>query len=224
MVKCIIVDDEPLACQLIESYIRRLPELQLITSCVNALEAFSIINKEKIDLIFLDVQMPGLTGTGFINSLKNPPAFIFITAHPEHAVLSYELDALDYLLKPVTFERFEISISRFFKTYHDLPAPVEYTYFKVNGKMVKLMHKDILYAQSFKDYIIIKTINGKYMTHMTMKYLAELLSEKILKRVHRSFLVGVSHIKTISRTEIEIDSVQIPIGESYKEDVSRMNK
>ena len=224
MIKCIIVDDEPLACQLIESYINRLPELQLITSCANALEAFDIINKENIDLIFLDIQMPGLTGTGFINSLKNPPAFIFITAHPEHAVLSYELNAIDYLLKPVTFERFEISISKFLKTYHDLPTPVDYTYFKVNGKMVKLMHKDILYAQSFKDYVIIKTIDGKYMTHMTMKYLVGLLPEKIFKRVHRSFLVGITHIRTIGRNEIEIDDFKIPIGESYKEAISFLEK
>lgn len=224
MINCIIIDDEPLARELLAGYIRQKPELRLVSACSNAIEAFTTIHQEKTDLIFLDIQMPSVTGIDFISSLKNPPAFIFVTAFPEHAIKSYELNAVDYLLKPVTFDRFNQSIQKYLKQHVDTSIPADYAYFKVDGKMIKLMHKDILYAQSFKDYITIKTIHGKYMTHMTMKYLTELLPEKLFKRVHRSFLVGISHIKTISRNEIEIDNRQIPIGESYKEDVSRLNK
>lgn len=224
MINCVIIDDEPLARELLADYIRQKPDLRLVGTCPTAAEAFTVLHNEKTDLIFLDIQMPSVTGIDFISSLKNPPAFIFVTAFPEHAVISYELNAVDYLLKPVTFERFNQSIQKYLKQHVDSSMPTDYAYFKVDGKMTKLMHKDILYAQSFKDYIIIKTIHGKYITHMTMKYLTELLPVKLFKRVHRSFLVGTSHIKTISRSEIEIDNMQIPIGESYKEEVSRLNK
>jgi two-component system LytT family response regulator len=166
--------------------------------------------------------MPSVTGVNFIRTLKNPPAFIFVTAFPEHAVLSYELNAVDYLLKPVTQERFNISISKFLKQYVEQEPQPDYSYFKVDGKIVKLLHKDILFAQSMKDYMIIKTTEGKYITHMTMKYLAGLLPEKNFKRVHRSFLINTSHVTSIGRNEIEIGDTQIPIGESYKASISTL--
>jgi two-component system LytT family response regulator len=223
MINCIIVDDEPLSQQLLKEYAGRNQELRLVKLCSNALEAFDIIHKETIDLIFLDIQMPSMTGINFIRSLKNPPAVIFVTAFPEHAVMSYELNAVDYLLKPVTYERFTISISKFLKQHIEHEPPPDYSYFKVDGRMVKLMHKDILYAQSMKDYMIIRTTNRNYITHMTMKYLAGLLPEKLFKRVHRSFLIGTSHITSIGRNEIMIGEAQIPIGESYKEEVNKLN-
>ena len=224
MIKCIIVDDEPMACELLAGYINRTPELELVKTCSNAFEAFDIINKEIIDLIFLDIQMPSLTGINFISSLKNPPAFIFVTAYPEHAVISYELNAIDYLLKPVTNERFAISISKFLKNHNEQETIPDYSYFKVDGKMVKLMHKDILYAQSIKDYIIIQTTHEKFITHMTMKYLSELLPEKLFKRVHRSFLIGITHIKSIGKNEVELKGIKVPVGQSYKTEVLQLGK
>lgn len=220
MIRCIVVDDEPLAQHLLEEHIQRVPELILVKICSNALEAFDIIHKEKIDLIFLDIQMPSLTGIDFIRSLKDPPAVIFTTAYSEHAVQSYELNAVDYLLKPITFERFCTSIRKLLKQNIDAEPELDYSYFKVNGKMVKINHTDIICAQSIKDYIIIKTSNANYITHMTMKYLADLLPSKLFRRVHRSFIVGTNHITSIGKNVIELGDLDVPIGESYKIDAA----
>lgn len=222
MIRCIIVDDEPLAQQVLEEHIRRIPELTLVKCCNNALEAFDIIHKENIDLILLDIQMPSLTGIDFIKSLKEPPAVIFTTAYSEHAVQSYELNAVDYLLKPVTFERLSISIRKLLKQTIDAEPQANYSYFKVSGKMLKISHADIIYAQSIKDYIIIKTLKANYITHMTMKYLADLLPHELFRRVHRSFLVGTNHVTSISRNGIELGDIKVPVGESYKIDTSNI--
>ncbi len=216
MIRCIVVDDEPLAQQVLEEHIQRITDLRLLKKCGNALEAFDILHKEKIDLVFLDIQMPSLTGIEFIKSLQNPPAVIFTTAYSEYAVQSYELNAIDYLLKPITFERFSTSIHKLLKQNIDAEPERDYSYFKVNGKMVKIMHKDIICAQSVKDYIIIKTSNANYITHMTMKYLANLLPPKLFRRVHRSFIIGTTHITSMGRNVIELGELYIPIGESYK--------
>src|SRR5665213_422649 len=130
MVKCIVVDDEPLAQQVLEAHILKTKELYLVKKCANALEAFDILSREKIDLMFLDIKMPSLNGTDFIRSLRNPPAVVFTTAFSEYAVLSYELEAVDYLLKPVTMERFNISIARFLKTHSKPEQEQPYSYFK----------------------------------------------------------------------------------------------
>lgn len=222
MIRCIIVDDEPLAQQVLETYIRKLPELTLVKTCCNTLEAFEIIHQEKIDLILLDIQMPALTGINFIKSLSQPPSVIFTTAYLEYAVESYELNAVDYLIKPITFERFNTSIRKLLKQHIEIDLQPNYSYFKVNGKMVKILHADILCAQSIKDYIIIKTLQGNYITHMTLKYLTDLLPGKLFRRVHRSFLVGTSHVTSLSRNMIEIGELKIPIGESYKTEVSKI--
>jgi two-component system LytT family response regulator len=224
MINCSIVDDQPLSRQLLAEYIRRHPDLQLAAECSNAMEAFDSIHTNPPDLIFLDIQMPSVTGISFIRSLKNPPAFVFVTAFPEHAVLSYELNAVDYLLKPVTYERFKRSIEKFLKVHTD-PAPApDYSYFKVDGRMVKLFHSKILYAQSIRDYIVLVTTDGKYITHMTMKYLAELLPVKYFKRIHRSFLVGTMHITSVGREELRLGDISIPVGESYRVGVGKMGK
>jgi two-component system LytT family response regulator len=222
MIRCIVVDDEPLARQVLEEHISRLSELALVKTCRNALEAFDIIHQEKIDLILLDIQMPALTGIDFIRSLRKPPAVIFVTAYPEHAAQSYELNAVDYLLKPVTFERFSISIQKLLNQKIDAEPKPDYTYFKVNGRMVKIKHTEIICAQSIKDYIVIKTLNGNYITHMTMKYLSELLPAKLFRRVHRSFIVGTNHITSIGRNVIELGDLKVPVGESYKIDATKI--
>ncbi|MGV3686238.1 MAG: LytR/AlgR family response regulator transcription factor [Daejeonella sp.] len=222
MIRCIVVDDEPLAQQVLQEHIHRIPELSLVKTCSNALEAFEIIHKETVDLIFLDIQMPSLTGIDFIRSLKDPPAVIFITAYSEYAVQSYELNAVDYLLKPVTFERLGISIRKLLKQQADAEPQPGYSYFKANGKMVKIMHTDIICAQSIKDYIIIKTLKANYVTHMTMKYLTGLLPAELFRRVHRSFIVGTNHITSIGRNEIELGDMKVPVGESYKIDAIRI--
>ena len=216
MTKCIIVDDEPLAQQVIENHIKKTEGLTLLKKCGNAVEAFNCISQANVDLIFLDIKMPSMSGIEFIKSLRNPPAFIFTTAYSEHAVLSYELEAIDYLLKPITYDRFLAAIAKFLKQNASPKAENSFSYFKVNGKMVKVEHSDILYAQSIKDYIILNTLKGNYIIHMTMKYLAELLPDTSFRRIHRSFLISLPHVTSIGRNEIELHQVKIPIGENFR--------
>lgn len=218
MKNCLIVDDEPLALDIIESYVNGNEQLCLIKKCNTAFEAFEVLHHMEIDLLFLDIKMPGLNGIDFIKSLKNPPAVIFTTAFSEYAAASYDLEAVDYLLKPITLERFNKSLDKFFKLQ---PVTVkeekDYTYFKVSGKLVKVTHADILYAQSIKDYLMLYTSTGNLIVHMTMKYLNELLPENQFMRIHRSYLVNQLHISSIGKNQIQINQVEIPIGEHYKE-------
>lgn len=216
MIRCIIVEDEPLAQQVMAAHIEKIPELGLIAIAGNAMEAFEIINCNQVDLMFLDIQMPALNGMDFIRSLKSPPAVIFTTAFPEHAVVSYEVGAVDYLLKPVTFDRLRASVHRFLKLYAPPEPDRTYTFFKVEGKFMKLEHENMLFARSIKDYIVLHTLHGNYITHMTMKYLDELLPSTIFLRIHRSYLVNRNKITSIGKREIVIADETIPIGKNYK--------
>ncbi|RYE27568.1 MAG: response regulator transcription factor [Sphingobacteriaceae bacterium] len=216
--KCIIVDDEPLALQVLENFISRTPELQLVGKCTHAGDAFQLLHSRPVELMFLDIRMPGINGLDFVRSLKSPPAVIFTTAFAEHAVTGFELEAADYLLKPITYERFEKSIQRLLKTYRpEAPVPKTYTYFKVSGQLVKVHHAELQYAQSVKDYILLHTASGNYLTHMTMKYLDELLPEDLFLRVHRSYLVNRSFVDKASKNTIYLGKQVIPIGENYRQ-------
>lgn len=218
MKNCLIVDDEPLALEIIENYVNGHEQLNLIKKCNTAFDAFEVLHHVKIDLIFLDIKMPGLNGIDFIKSLKNPPAVIFTTAFSEYAATSYELEAIDYLLKPITLKRFNKSLDKFFKLQPVVTIEEKsYTYFKVSGKLVKVEHPHILYAQSIKDYIMLYTLSGNLIVHMTMKYLNELLPASLFIRVHRSYLINQSHISTIGKNQIQLNEIEIPIGEHYKE-------
>lgn len=220
MMNCLIVDDEPLAQAILEGYVLANNQLCLIKKCSTAFEAFEVLHQQEIDLLFLDVKMPGLNGIDFLKSLKNPPAVIFTTAFSEYAAESYNLEAIDYLLKPITQERFNKSLEKLFKLQPvDTVEELLHTYFKVSGKLIKIAHKDILYAQSIKDYLMLYTVNGNLIVHMTMKYLAELLPSSKFIRVHRSYLINQSHIVSISKSEVMIQDQQIPIGERYRDQV-----
>lgn len=216
MVKCLIVDDEPLALEVLENHISKSSTLQLAGKCLNAMQAFEALHHLPVDLLFIDIKMPGLSGIDFIKSLKQPPSFIFTTAYPEFAVTSYELGAIDYLLKPITFERFTTSVGKYIKIQPEPSAASPYSYFKVNGRMIRVEHADILYAQSVKDYVMIYTNKEKYMTHMTTKYLSDLLPASNFRRVHRSFLVNLDHVTSFRRNELGIGGITIPIGDNYK--------
>jgi DNA-binding LytR/AlgR family response regulator len=217
MIKCIIVDDEPLALDILERHISECPQLQLVRRCRNALEAFDALHSEQIDLVFLDIKMPSINGIEFIRSLKQPPGIIFTTAYTEYAVTGFELDAIDYLLKPVTIERFNRSLDKLLKLKQPEPAVAKnYTYFKVTGNLLKIMHDDLIVAKSVKDYIHLKTKQGKHLTHMTMKNLEALLPADIFIRVHRSYLVNRQAITLLGRKYLEAGNERIPIGENYR--------
>jgi len=216
MINCLIVDDEPLAQEILMTYVQNTAGLRLVKTCSTALEAFETLHQEEINLMFLDIKMPGMTGIDFVKSLKNPPAVIFTTAFAEYAATSYDLEAVDYLLKPITQERFDKSLAKFFKLQPLVEDAKDYTYFKVSGKLVKVLHADILYAQSIKDYILLCTLNGNLIVHMTMKYLGELLPEKEFTRVHRSYLVNRNAVQVIGKNHLRINEKEIPISELYK--------
>lgn len=216
MIKCLIVDDEPLARHVLQRYVSQTDNLDLINTCENALEAFAYVGKCQIDLLFLDIRLPTMTGIDFIRTLKRPPAVIFTTAYAEYAVKSYEVDAVDYLLKPITYERFQKSVAKFQRVSIQDEPPVTHTYFKVNGRLVRIEHADIVFAQSIKDYILLRTTAANYITHMTMKYLTDLLPGTSFRRVHRSFLVNRSRVTSVGRYEIEIGGFTVPVGENYR--------
>ncbi len=219
MIHCIIVDDEPLARQILEQYIQSSPVLKLVYSCENALDALEIISKYKVDLMFLDIKMPRINGMDFAQNLKNPPAIIFTTAFQEYAVKSYELEAIDYLLKPITFERFSKSIAKFQRVLEPEPS-ANFVFFKVDGRLVKVQYADIITVQSIKDYLIIKTQDKSYITHMTMKYLVDLLPANQFRQVHRSYMVSIAHITAIGTSEMALGSTIVPIGKSFKNNLS----
>lgn len=225
MINCLVVDDEPLAQEILEGYISGNPMLCLVAKCSTAFEAFEVLHAHNVELLFLDIKMPGLNGIDFIKSLKKPPAVIFTTAFSEYAAVSYDLDAIDYLLKPITLERFNKSLQKYLKSQSPIiTEEKDYMYFKVSGKLIKVKHAEILFAQSVKDYIVVATITGNLITHMTMKYLCDQLPSDIFTRVHRSFLVNHTELTAVARNSVAIRDIKIPVGESYRNHVKRLRE
>ncbi|WP_378173103.1 LytR/AlgR family response regulator transcription factor [Aquimarina sp. SS2-1] len=232
-IKCMVVDDEPLAREIIENYIARIDHLQLVSSCANALEAFNIIAKDKVDLIFLDIQMPELTGIDFLRELNPAPKIIFTTAYSDYAVDAFHLEAIDYLLKPIEFSRFLKSIHKVLKLIStastqinlntDLPKEANYPdtfiYLKVEKKMQKIFLKDILFIESLKNYIRVKTIDREIIAYKSISNIESLLPGSRFIRVHRSFIIAIDHIDSFSSTEIDLKGIRIPVGRNYKESV-----
>jgi DNA-binding LytR/AlgR family response regulator len=215
---CIIIEDEPLAQEVLENFINRIPHLVLVGKSNNALDAFQLLHSHTVDLMFLDIQMPGINGLDFLRSLKSPPAVVFTTAFAEHAVTGFELEAIDYLLKPINYERFEKAIQKLLKIHKpDILVNIDYTYFKISGELLKINHDEFQYAQSVKDYILLCTTKGNYITHMTMKYLSELMPRERFSRVHRSYLINRTFIDKIGKTSITIANTVIPLGEHFKQ-------
>ncbi|MEM7575577.1 MAG: response regulator transcription factor [Bacteroidota bacterium] len=232
-VRCIIIDDEPLAIRLLKTHAEQVPELEVVASFENPLEALSFLRKEQVDLIFLDIQMPMLTGLDFVRSLTSSPAIIFTTAYRDYAVESYELAVVDYLLKPITFTRFYRAVNKYLdgrmvarteptnllRTATD-SAGNTYRFFNVNKKQIKVKLTDITYIESLKDYLRIRTIDGELVTKLKISELAEELPANFL-RVHRSFLINLHHLSAYTAHNLEIGSTSIPIGASYKSEVIR---
>lgn len=230
-VKCLIVDDEPLAIQLIQAHIERLPQLEIVAACQNALDAFDLLKKEKIDLIFLDIQMPVLTGIEFVKSLQHPPSVIFTTAYREYAVESYELEVVDYLLKPITFTRFFKAINKYLNQKQDIPVTTtppsstspsrtedQFLYVNANKKRIKVWFQDVEYIESLKDYIRIHQGTGSITTKEKISEFEQKLPAYFL-RIHRSFIVNTKKITAYTAHDVEIKEKEIPIGGSYKKEV-----
>ncbi|WP_075341011.1 LytR/AlgR family response regulator transcription factor [Tenacibaculum agarivorans] len=215
--KCLIVDDEELARELIESHLSKLNDFELIASCDSALEAHKVVKEHEVDLIFLDIKMPVLKGTEFFKSLTTKPKVIFTTAYREYAVEGFELNATDYLLKPITFSRFFKAVERFIEN-KKTTIQDNYIYVQSNRKNIKILFDEILYIESIKDYIRIHLEKEKIMIKHGLSTFLEKLDYRFL-RVHRSYIVNTTKITAFTKKDVEINDIEITMGESYKNEV-----
>lgn len=235
MINVIIVDDEPLAQDVLETYIEKIGELNLVQKCSNALEANEALKTHDIDLMFLDIQMPQLTGIDFLKTLSKPPLVIFTTAYPNYAIEGFELNALDYLLKPISLERFMKAVNKAMDRIElerkDSAAEIvdasgenlDYIFVKADKKLIKVNYSDIIYIEGLKDYVIIRMDKNRIITLQTMKSLEEKLPSPIFKRIHRSYIINIEKINAIVGNMVEVvekgQPKHLPIGKNYREDL-----
>lgn len=223
--KCIIVEDEPIAVEVLEDYVRQIPFLELAAVCSDGIYAMEALQKQQVDLIFLDIHLPKLKGLDFLRTLKSPPMVIITSAYQEYALEGYELNVIDYLLKPIEFSRFLMAVNKLRqkdnKSIYTSSFPAveerEYAFFNVNKKLVKIYLEKILYAESLREYVKITTKEKTILTKMQLGELEEILGNTHFLRVHRSFIVSKDKIEAFSQSEIEINETKIPVGRNYKE-------
>jgi len=239
---CIIIDDEPLAIKAISALCQQFPELHIAATCSNAMEAFQALHKYEVSLIFLDINMPVVDGLSFLRSLKNPPAVILTTAYSEYALESYELNVIDYLLKPVAPERFAAAIQKFKErkgingtktTIPDTPnntslkpgsspfnintAIKDFMFIKENGKLIRLNFRDIFFIEGMKDYLKVITTHKTFVIHQTMKSMEESLPANAFMRVHKSYIIALAAIKQVDGNCIETDKGGVPLSLTYRD-------
>jgi DNA-binding LytR/AlgR family response regulator len=235
-IRCLAVDDEPLALRVIESHIEKLTDVELVAKCSNAIQAFEVLKNKPIDLVFLDIQMPELTGIEFMNSLQNPPLVVFTTAYRNYAIEAFDLDVLDYLLKPISFDRFLKAINKYYNRHEtmimespknlnvDQRDTKDHIFVKKNKTMVKVYFDDILYIESMKDYVKIHTPDEIHFVKHQISTLESELPDSEFIRVHKSFIIPIAKVSTVSPKSVGIAEQKIPIGRNYKEYVlKRLN-
>lgn len=233
-IQCLVIDDEPLAREILKQHIAGVEALELTGTCSNAVEAISFLKEHSVDLMFLDIQMPQLLGTNFVRTLKNAPKIIFTTAFRKYAVEGFELDAVDYILKPITFERFLKAVNKVLQTnlnteYISLTPKENQTettnsflYFRADRKMVKIFFRDILFVEALKDYIKIVTDGKSIVTKYVLSTLEEMLPAHEFLRVHKSYIVAINKIESYNADCIQVAKHELPIGRLYKFDVNRI--
>ena len=227
--RCLLIDDEPPALKVLASYISAINGLEIAGQCRNAIEALDVLHQKMVDVIFLDIKMPRLLGTEFLKNLSHPPKVIFVTAYREYAVDGFELDAVDYLVKPVSFERFFKAITKLNRLMgretsvmitNDVPDPGAFVYLKVDRDMKKVFVNDIVYIESWKDYVKIFLAEGKnLLAKQSISAMENLLSEHKFVRVHRSFMVSLDKISGYNSLSVQLSELEIPIGRLYKQSV-----
>jgi DNA-binding LytR/AlgR family response regulator len=223
--KCLVVDDEPMARDVLRRYIEKIPTLQVAGECSNAIDALIFLQHNNVDLIFLDIRMPELLGTEFVKSLHNPPKIIFTTAFKEYALDGYDLDVIDYLLKPVRFERFLKAVNKAFPKKEET-GPVngtnerktgtDFIYLRVDRKLVKIVLENVLYIESARDYVKVFTKDKCFVTRQTISSIEAMLSGNEFVRIHRSYIIAVNKIKSLTNELVEIGDTELPIGKFYK--------
>lgn len=220
---CLIVDDEPIARDIIKNYCSHLEHLNVVASCGNALEAKAVLQEQLVDIMFLDINMPVIDGISFVKTMRNPPQIIFTTAYKEYALDAFDLAACDYLLKPFSFDRFLIAVD---KALERLPGRLAVTvkesaenfiFIKTDGRIYKIYHDDLLYAEAQGNYTRIVTATNTLLPKMPFSSLEELLPGSLFLRTHRSYLINKSKIGHIEGNRVFINNTEIPIGTNYKE-------
>jgi len=223
--KCVIADDEPIARDIIQSYCAHLPYLEIVASVGNAIDAKESLAKDNIDILFIDINMPVMSGISFIKTLKNPPQVIFTTAYKEFAVDAFDLSACDYLLKPFSLERFMVAVDKAVERLQ-LKQPFQENiastsddsiFIKADGKIYKILQNDVLFAEASGNYTRIVTASNIFMPAMTFSAAEELLPKKIFVRVHRSFIINKNRISHIEGNRVYVGKSEVPIGSNYKE-------
>lgn len=227
--KCIAVDDEPLALALLQDNIRQVPTLELVASCNTAMEALAVLNKQEVDLIFLDIQMPGLTGLQLLQSLSIKPMVILITAYEKYALEGFNLDVIDYLVKPVPFERFLKACNKaidYNRLKKNIPAELHQwpEYFFVNAEygLVKIVFSEIRMIEGLKDYLKIHLGDSKpQVIRMSLKFIEEKLPPGKFFRIHKSYIISLSHVTAIRRNSVFLGELELPLSDLYKDDLMR---
>jgi len=224
-INCVIIDDEPLARKGLKEYIADVDFLNLVGEFDNPLKAADMIGKGEAQLLFLDIQMPKITGLDFFKTLQNPPPVIFTTAYPQYALEGFEVNALDYLVKPVSFDRFFKAVLKA-KEYYEVrdtntkeAGATEYFYIKADNKLVKILFDEVLYVEALQNYVTIHTPAKKYMTYLTFKSVEDYLPADKFLKVHKSYIVAASKIDTIEGNDIRIGQQHIPISRNQKDEV-----
>ena len=216
-IKCIIIEDEPLAQERVRGYVSKIPNLELIGSFENGIDALFFLKSNEVDLLFLDINIGEFNGIQFAETLKTPIQIIITTAYPEYALKGFDLNVTDYLLKPFTFDRFIQAVERVqLKSVNDVQAPKSYIFIKTEYRLEKVFLNDIIYIEGMRDYRRIHTVDKKIMTLQTFKELEDEIPSSVVCRVHKSYMVGIDKIESIERDRIKMNDVLIPISETYK--------
>lgn len=225
--KCLIVDDEHLARKLLEDYLGKMTGVELVGVCKNAMEAMQVIRDKEVDLMFLDIQMPDLTGLDLLRTMKVRPAVIFTTAYSEYALQGYELDVVDYLLKPISFERFVQAVNKASELIslrqkaETKSNETDHLIVKADHKLVRIKLEDILYIEGLREYVSIYTKEKRVITLEAMKNLEDILPANKFLRTHRSYIVSINHAEAMNGNNVEINGKLIPVGKTYRDEVLR---
>ncbi|MDR2920615.1 MAG: LytTR family DNA-binding domain-containing protein [Tannerella sp.] len=219
-IKCIITDDEPMARKGLRGYIEKIDFLTLIGECEDAIELNTMLKTAQVDLIFLDIEMPDMTGLELLSNLTNPPKVIIVSAYEQYALKGYEFDVVDYLLKPVSFDRFLKSVNR----VHDLLQTEQkegndYIFVKSDKQLKKILFKDILFIESMENYVVIQTVSSKEIVYTTLKQLYESLPQDIFQQIHRSYIVNIDQVNAIDGNQLDVHSYKIPVARNFRDKI-----
>jgi len=233
---CIITDDEPVASEILEDYVRLIPGLELVATCRDAMETNTVLRSRPVDILFMDIQMPGISGLDFIRSLRQPPAIVFTTAHPGFAIDAFELDVLDYLLKPVPIDRFLRAVNKIFARHEtgQLPGREEtvqsaedarqFFFIKSNQDLIKIAYSDILFIEGLENYVKIHCTDRTVVSFATMKSMEEMLAAHYFLRIHRSYIVNMNKVDSIKSNIFCLHNTELVVGKSYRKPVAELLK